>query len=50
MSEPPKPPSQPLNHFDAFKFLEEAAEKTKGHAWQQSLWVLGLILESLLFH
>ena len=28
--------------FEAFKFYEEAAEKTKGHAWTQTTWILAL--------
>jgi len=28
--------------FEAFKFYEEAAEKTKGHAWSQTTWILTL--------
>jgi hypothetical protein len=28
--------------FAAFKFYEEAAEKTKAHAWSQTTWILAL--------
>ena len=28
--------------LDVFKFYEEAAEKTKGHAWSQTTWILTL--------
>ena len=28
--------------LEAFKFYEEAAEKTKGHAWSQTTWILTL--------
>lgn len=28
--------------LEAFKFYEEAAERTKGHAWSQTTWILTL--------
>jgi hypothetical protein len=28
--------------FETFKFYEEAAEKTKNHAWTQTTWILAL--------
>lgn len=35
--------SKPSEHVpDLFKFYEEAAEKTKAHAWAQTTWVLAL--------
>jgi hypothetical protein len=32
----------PEKAFEAFKFYEEAAEKTKSHAWSQTTWILTL--------
>ena len=32
----------PNQMLDAFKFYEEAAEKTKSHAWTQTAWILTL--------
>jgi hypothetical protein len=40
--------------FEAFKFYEEAAEKTRTHAWSQTTWILtlnaGIIAFSLNFY
>lgn len=35
-------PLAPEKLFEIFKFFEEAAERTKSHAWTQSAWILTL--------
>jgi hypothetical protein len=35
-------PLAPEKLFEFFKFYEEAAERTKSHAWTQSAWILTL--------